>query len=111
MVFAFRTHSSEAEYDVRRWESNYSRLSDRHRALLIRQPRKYQTARQCSQVNQLFFNAMLAAFDPKQNPSQPVEYLRGANEAGDEVESAIGDRRPSTADVDKASGRSWFGMC
>ncbi|GMH45968.1 hypothetical protein BSKO_13932 [Bryopsis sp. KO-2023] len=101
VVLAFRTYSSEAEHEVRRWDSNYSGLSDRHRALLIRQPRKYQTARQCSQVNQLFFNAMLAAFDPKLNPNQPVEYLRGASDAGDEAESAIGDRRPSTADVDK----------
>lgn len=100
-MHAFRAYDSEAQREISRWQTNFEGLSYRHKSMLPSMLEKFENARARIETNQSFFKSMMATFDPGENP---VEYLKGAKEAGDEAEAVAGGGRPSFADVDKASG-------
>ena len=105
---AYREYQNDAEWEIRRWEQNFNRLPQHQKALISNQTQKFSAARQCVQVNQLFLNSMIAAFDPSINPSQPAKYLRNANSAGDDAAASM--HKPSAMDMDKASGHDGWGL-
>lgn len=53
ILSAFRAYETKLGWEVARWQHNYNRLPDRHRALLPGEPAKYAQALECIQANQL----------------------------------------------------------
>ena len=90
-------YQADAEWELQRWEYNYSLLPPQHRALLPGLPAKFAAARQCVQVNQYFIKTMLMVFD--EDLGAPP-HLAGASAAAAEY-SATTNGRVSPQDVDK----------
>ena len=63
ILHAFHSYSIEAEWEVSRWERNYSKLSPQHQALVPHHPAKCEAARRGILANQRFINALASAFD------------------------------------------------
>eukprot|EP00873_Tetraselmis_striata_P012423 jgi/Tetstr1/432687/TSEL_022054.t2 len=81
IVRAFKAYGEHAEWEVARWERNYERMPERHRALLPHVPQKCARARQCVKSNEHFITAMLAAFDSENGPVPP--HLADASRAAE----------------------------
>lgn len=79
IVRAFKAYAEHAEWEVSRWERNYDRLPDRHKALLSHHPAKCERARQCIKSNDHFIRSMLTAFDSENGPVP--SHLADANQA------------------------------
>ncbi|KAL3145964.1 hypothetical protein ABBQ38_015324 [Trebouxia sp. C0009 RCD-2024] len=96
IVFAMQQYKSEAEWDVTRWERNYSQLSEEHKALLPQQPAKFAAARNCIHNNFLFIKSLLEVYqDSEDSPS----HLSSANTAA--AEHAKRHRQTAPGDMEK----------
>eukprot|EP00252_Welwitschia_mirabilis_P027433 TRINITY_DN9401_c0_g1_i1.p1 TRINITY_DN9401_c0_g1~~TRINITY_DN9401_c0_g1_i1.p1 ORF type:complete len:591 (-),score=124.18 TRINITY_DN9401_c0_g1_i1:266-1831(-) len=73
IIDAYLNYAEAAEVDVRKWERSYSKLQQRHKALLEHLPEKYQHLRRCIAVNSFFIFNMLQAFEPPFDMSQDVD--------------------------------------
>ncbi|KAL4523268.1 hypothetical protein Ndes2437B_g00396 [Nannochloris sp. 'desiccata'] len=92
ITHAFREYRTDAEWEIKRWEYNYSRLSPAHQHLLPHIPTKIATARQCIYQNHLFLKSMLDSPAP-----EPLCYAATAADAW----AAQHGPRVNPADADK----------
>ncbi len=53
VLAAFRAYEAKLGWEVARWQRNYSRLSEAHKALLPHEPAKHRQAQRCMCANQL----------------------------------------------------------
>ena len=97
ITHALSEYQADAEWEVQRWEYNYSLLAPQHRALLPGLLAKLAAARQCIQVNQYFITTMLMVFD--EDLGAPP-HLAGASAAAAEY-AATTNGRVSPQDLDK----------
>ena len=69
IVRAMQGYAEDASAEVHRWEHNFERLPEKHRALLSHHRKKHAEARRCVGVNDAFFRRMLASFMDEFTPS------------------------------------------
>lgn len=97
ITHAMSEYLADGEWEIRRWEYNYSLLSPEHKALVPNLPAKFAAARQCAQVNAFFIKTMLSVFD--EDMGAPP-HLAGASAAAVEYAATV-DNRVNPQDVEK----------
>ena len=68
MVHAIQSYADNSNWEIARWEHNFSRLSNSHQALLPNVAPKIAAARQAIHQNKLFLNAILDSLSGPDNP-------------------------------------------
>jgi len=116
IVFAYQQYRQDADNQIGRWETNYARLSPRHKALLHTQPPKFAAARQAAYQNHLFITALLSAFDEDGSEEGARPKLRlaagGSGRLDRLLPAGSRNRGPGVgwavvAQVSHASGSGW----
>lgn len=98
IAYAFKQYRVDSEAEIARWEYDYQRLSERHRAMLANLPAKFAAARNCACNNHLFILEMLSYTDLSVNPDAPP-HLANANQAALDYGKTV--TRTAPGDVDK----------
>ncbi|KAG2487879.1 hypothetical protein HYH03_013461 [Edaphochlamys debaryana] len=65
IILAFRDYPQSAEWEVARWQFNYTQLPPHHKALVPHLPAKLAAARRAAQTNAFFIKSLLQAFSPE----------------------------------------------
>jgi hypothetical protein len=109
IIFAFRSYAADAEAEICRWQSTFSRLPPRHRALLAApHAEKVSAARRAARTNRQLIDAILAAFKEDNEEDQAPPHLTGAAAEADRMaKEAAGCSPGDTEKVRRAgAGRS-----
>jgi len=83
IVHSILQYSEFAEWELTRWERNFSKLPEAHKALLAHIPKKCESARSCVHVNHCFFKALLSSFDSG-DANEPPPHLADATTAAED---------------------------